>query len=280
MITDDDIFSNTFELQEFSKLVTNEIFIVVPLVCPHEDTITIDHVINCKVCGQEIENLSFEPEWRFYGSADTRNCSNPSRCHKGKNQNKTVGILLDHLQLSTAIKALTQKKYQNVVGKETVRGKGRKAIVAACLFHAFKDFGECRTQNEIRDWFGIKIQRMSTGMTAYYKVFPTDITCHIEPRDLVKNILFKIEANIRAHYRKILSLVKLVENKSLILNRSNPYSVAASIVFLYLCIHPQYKQQLELTKKSFAKKVKLSDITISKLAKEACFVIKAGVRII
>ena len=53
------------------------------------------------------------------------------------------------------------------------------------------------------------------------------------------------------------------------LGRSNPQSVAAAIVWLYLCLNPEVKAEHHLSKSLYAKRVSLSEITISKLAKES-----------
>lgn len=79
-----------------------------------------------------------------------------------------------------------------------------------------------------------------------------------------------IRTNINfSHLRKINELCNYLDNRSPLLNRSNPQSVAAAIIYLYLCLEPEYKERLGLTKIKFANIVKLSDITITKLGKES-----------
>jgi hypothetical protein len=109
---------------------------------------------------------------------------------------------------------------------------------------------------------------MSAGLTKYYEKFPEDRTTHVKPENLIRRIISLAEID-NEHYRPILALTKYLDGTSSLLNRSNTQSVAAAIVYLYLCINPDYKQTAGLTKIVFAKKIKLSDITIIKLAKEA-----------
>ena len=72
-----------------------------------------------------------------------------------------------------------------------------------------------------------------------------------------------------SHLRRINKLCHYLENRSALLNRSNPQSVAAAIVYLYLCLEPEYKEKLGMSKIKFAHIVNLSDITITKLGKES-----------
>ena len=70
------------------------------------------------------------------------------------------------------------------------------------------------------------------------------------------------------NYPSIFKIAKGLEGVDTCLNRSSPQSVASAIVYFYLCLFPKLKTELGLTKTKFAKDVKLSDITISKLVKK------------
>ena len=56
--------------------------------------------------------------------------------------------------------------------------------------------------------------------------------------------------------------------------RSTPQSVAAATIYFYLCLFPEYKEELGLSKAKFAEKAKLSDIIISKLCIEMASICK------
>jgi len=245
--------------------------------CLHLDVDEMDNgLYACRKCCAEIEIYTFRPEWRFYGSADNRVNKDPSRCHYSKGSHKGLEDTFTscNMQIPTAIKKATERKYNKVVQrlrdekeKNTVRGKRKKSIVAACLLNAYRDFGEVRTAGHIREFFNLQQKSMSRGLQEYYKTFPEDRTASTNPENLLRWQMTLSGINI-SHYRKILTITKYLQDTSINLKRSNPQSVSAAILYFYLCLHPKYKEQLGLTKSKFATKVNLSDITITKLVKE------------
>lgn len=244
--------------------------------CTHEVCFDADGLNICKECGCEVESLDFQPEWRFYGSSDNRNAKDPSRCHSSAESNRGgiddvfTAAKLNHLSL--AIRKKTEAKYRQIVGKETLRGKGRKSTVAACLLFTFRDEGDVRTSDDIRKLFELKKQEMSEGLTKYLAVFPNDRLQHIKPSDLIRRIMHQTKIDFR-FYKYVLRMAKALEKVDYTLNHSSPQSVASAIVYLYLCLTPSVKENLGLTKTKFAREVGLSDITISKLVKKAAEII-------
>ena len=69
----------------------------------------------------------------------------------------------------------------------------------------------------------------------------------------------------RSHYQPILKLCRLIENS---LKRACPQAVAAAIIYLHLCLNPDYMNQLGLTRRGFAKKVQLSAPNVIRTARE------------
>ena len=239
--------------------------------CPHENTYQDNNGLYvCRDCNMEIEVLDFEPEWRFYGSSDNRFSKNPERCHRSRDNDRGISKVFTELDIEVpeVIISQVEKKYKLVVGNDTVRGNRRKAIIAACLFHSYKEFGEYRTSDYIRDLFNISRKQMSGGITKYYDTFPGARTIETRPEDLIRWILLRAGVS-QEHYRKIVQICRYLENSSRLLKRSSPQSVASAVVYFYLCLNPEYKSQLGLTKNTFAEKALLSYITVTKLVKEA-----------
>jgi len=245
--------------------------------CKHEDVLEVDNgLFVCRRCCVEKEVFSFDPEWRFYGAADNRVSKDPSRCHYSKSSHRGLEETFTscNREIPTAIKRMTEKKYRMVVQKlkedqekNTVRGKRKKSIVAACLLHAFREVGEVRTAEYIREFFGLEQKCMSRGLQVYSKTFPKDRTISTSPENLLRWLMTRSGIHI-SHYPKIRAIAQYLEDTSESLKRSNPQSVAAAILYFYLCLTPKYKEQLGLTKNKFALKVGLSDITVTKLVKE------------
>jgi transcription initiation factor TFIIIB Brf1 subunit/transcription initiation factor TFIIB len=238
--------------------------------CEHETFFKEGDINICKTCGCEIDQLDFQPEWRYYGSTDNRVTKDPSRCHKSKEVQKGsidkvfVDAKLGWLPQST--KKKTEQKYKAIVKGETVRGKGRKAIVAACLLYVFRDEGDIRTSDDIRNMFSLTKQEMSEGLTRYHTEFPKDRTQHANPKDFIRRIMQQTKVDF-CHYKYILKIANVLDKVDPDLNRSSPHSVASAVVYLYICMTPEVRLKTGVTKTKFAKDVGLSDITITKLVK-------------
>ena len=256
--------------------------------CSHEDILEVDNgLFTCRKCSVEMEIWSFAPEWRFYGSADNRVNKDPSRCHYSKGSGKGLESTFSDcsVQIPVAIKRVTEKKYNKIVErlrsekeKNTVRGRRKKSIVAACLLHTYKEFGEVRTATHIRGFFDLKQKAMSRGLLEYSKTFPKDRTTTTNPENLIRWQMMLSGIHI-SHYRKILTIARYLKGTSRSLKRSNPQSVSAAILYFYLCLNLEYKKRLGLTKNKFAARVNLSDITITKLVREVARVSGCDIKV-
>jgi transcription initiation factor TFIIIB Brf1 subunit/transcription initiation factor TFIIB len=129
------------------------------------------------------------------------------------------------------------------------------------------------TADEIRALFDLTKQEMSVGLTHYHATFPEDRTKHLNPQDLIKRVMTRMKISYAKHYRHILRIARCLDRTDRTLIRSNPASVAAAIVYFYICLTPKLKKQIGFTKTKFARQMKLSDITITKLVKQAAIII-------
>ncbi len=249
--------------------------------CDHHDICDSDGINICKLCGCEVTVLDFQPEWRYYGTSDTRSVSDPSRCHRSKVSTKGgISKVFQDAKLENLpaiLKDTTEAKYKQIVGPDTVRGKGRKAIVAACLLYTFIEFKDYRTSDEVRNLFGLTRNDMSGGLKKYFEKFPADRSKTTTPQDMIRRTMKNAKIEDQEHYKKVVSLARILEKSDPTINRSNPQSVAAAIVYLYLCINPKLKEKFGITKTKYAKDVKLSDITISKLVKKAAEILQINI---
>ena len=64
---------------------------------------------------------------------------------------------------------------------------------------------------------------------------------------------------------EVFDIYEKIKNKSSKINRSRPQSTASGIVYFWIC-----KKNINISLKEFAKKVELSELTISKIVKEIC----------
>ncbi len=241
--------------------------------CKHENKYEDDTGMTvCSNCKMEFEDLNFEQEWKYYNDTNFDG-KDPSRCHKTRTTGKNLGDVFSETgwEPSPAIKAGIQIKYNKIVKGDTIRGKKRKAIIAVCLFYVNMEFGEYRTSDFIRKMFKLTKKEMSSGLTTYHAVFPESRTKEIKPSNLIKWILSLVGIPDE-HYRKIKIITSYMEDASVLLKRSSPQSVASAVIYFYLCLNMPLKSSLKLTKNRFAEKVLLSDITVTKLVKEASLV--------
>lgn len=248
--------------------------------CLHLDSFKDENGLYvCRSCYQEIEILDSEPEWRNYGSSgDSSRCNFPiDECKSIKetliNENITV-----HDAVLKQIVFYYKTIVRNGTKNETYRGNNRKGIIAACLFHSYIEYGEYRTIDHIRNMFGINKKTMTKGIRQFALSFPDLKNKYIQPEDLVKWIM-KLTGIGDEHYKAIMTLTKYFRNSSETLKRSSPQSVASAIIYFYLCLYKDYRKQLGLTKNKFAEKAQLSDITITKLAREAAVIANCNIQI-
>ena len=241
--------------------------------CPHTKLLEVEDrsVWVCRDCGCTVENLDFHPEWRNYPS-DARSGRDGSRCHRSKTSTKGgIDNVFEQCKLHSiplSIRAKTEAKYKIVVQNETVRGVGRKSIVAACLLYTYRDEGDLRCASQIQKMFNLERKHMTKGITLYLAAFPEERVNIPTPKDLLFSTMKKVNIDI-SHYKTLIRISKCLDGVDTLLNRSSPQSVAAAIIYMYICLNPDLKKSLDMTKTKFAKHVDLSDITIGKLVKRS-----------
>ena len=235
--------------------------------CEHIETEEIDGMNVCICCGEEFNEISYEKDWRFYGTSDTKSKKDPSRCHKRKDTSKNIYPYVEGKNFSHSIIANANEKYSQIKD-DTHRGKNNKAIITACIYAAYIDEKEPKPAVDIGKIFGLNKKNVSKGIETFYLYYPSYRTQYIEPSDLIRRILIKTNIDM-CHYPRVKKLCKYIENSSSAINRSTPQSIACAVVFLYLCMMTELKEELGLTKSKFTSLVNMSDITISKICKHA-----------
>ena len=242
--------------------------------CQHLHVEATDDKTICHDCGQETMLISYNQEWRYYGNSDNRNTHDPSRCHSRSDSTRGIESVTAALNIPQPVKAIAREHYMKIVGDATTRGTTRASIVAACIFYAYRKYGDTRTAEEVRKMFNINKKNMSNGLTRYLSVFREDRDLPNRPSNLIRRTM--VLAGIdESHYLPIKRLVDMLDGTSRNMSHSCPQSVTSSIVYLYLCINEDLRKRLDLSKTTFARKVDLSDITISKHVREAYEILRA-----
>ena len=240
--------------------------------CKHCNLIEDNGIKLCLDCGQELNrNIGFEKEWRYYGSSDTRHNSDPSRCHLRKNDEKSIYKDVENMKFNEKIVSIANSLYEKITKGSIFRGNSRKSIVFACIFHAYKISGDPQSCDTLVKIFNLEKRVGLKGLKYVNLNAPPDLdlkASYIKPEDIIKEIMEKFAADESQH-NEVISIYKQIKNKSSVINRSRPQSIASGIVRYYIL-----KNKKEISMNDFKSKVGLSELTINRIVKEICTILK------
>jgi len=234
--------------------------------CFHNNIISEKGVNVCVDCGEEVQNnITHDKEWRYYGQSDTKHSSDPNRVQMRKIEERSIFKDVENLGFSESIISKANKIYAQVTQGKIFRGNSRKAIVFACVFHAYKMSGKPQSHERLIQIFNLNRKTGLKGLKYVNLYAPKESkirTTYITPKNLVNELMTKFSAS-EEQTQEVIQLYEKIKNKSSRLNRSRPQSVASGLVYYWIC-----KKGKDITLKEFAKKVILSELTINKIAKE------------
>ncbi len=191
------------------------------LKCKHVHVDRVKNVEVCRDCGVEINrDLQFDKEWRYYGNADTRFNSDPNRCQARKSTERNIYKDTENLGFSDRIISIADELYQEVTGGKVFRGNSRKAIVFACVFHAYKIQGDPKSCEYLIEIFGLdrKIGLKGLKHVNLNSKKISKHTTYITPENLITEIMNKFEAPTD-QINEVIELYQKVKNRSSVLNR-------------------------------------------------------------
>ena len=229
--------------------------------CTHPDFTSNNGVNVCNTCFCEITILEHDAEWKNV------------RCHTKNPKKGDIKTVFTECKIPNGVvnKAMIERaeeKYKKIVKDDTARGDKRKGIVAACLYYVFSEMGQIKTMKDLENLFNLKRDKITDGMYEYHVAFPESRIQHVRPENLISELVKKVGITRQGVISEIMQISKNIENRNLIINRSAPQSVAPAVIFFYLCLNPEYKKSIGYTKKSFASKVELSEITLTRIVKK------------
>ena len=223
----------------------------------------------CPDCGVEKEIFDYEPEWRHYQDQQGKD---PIRCHFVYTDQNTLDKVFEKLQIRIEEKIKTQieAKYRVIIAGTTTRGRGRLAVIAACLFIVYKTMGATKPNEQIRNMFGLSKKSLTEGLSIYYQFFPQERTKITKAHDLIPSCISQTKNISPDLSPEISQFTSVIEDKSVQLLRSCPQAIAAACILFY--VSTVKKQQIH--RATFANCVGLSEITITRLYKEIARIIK------
>lgn len=227
----------------------------------------------CMDCGMILnKNYTFEKEWRYYGHTDTKHSNDPNRCNIRKIDEKSIRKDVEKYGISAKVINIANDIYEKVTDNKIFRGNTRKGIIFACVYHAYCLQNNPQSCANLIKVFEINQKIALKGLKFVNLNSPLDSTIHkketINTKHLIQEILKEFNAN-EIHIEEALKLYDNLENRSSLLNRSRPQSVASGLVQYYIC-----KKNPEFSMDYFRKKVKLSELTLTRIVKEIETILK------
>jgi len=232
------------------------------IVCTHVNKVKDKENYICTDCGEEVLP---EVSKSFDKFTPNRNKLDPNRCQIRKLDEKTIYKDVEKMNFSDSITTEANRIFIETTNGAIYRGNSRKAIIFACVFHAYKISGSPQSCESLIEVFQLERKVGLKGLKHVGLNAPKNSlirTTHITPQDLVKEIMKKFEATDK-QIKDVINLYSKIHNKSSILNRSRPQSVAAGLTYYYILL-----KHKDISLKDFTKKVKLSDLTVIKITKE------------
>jgi len=240
--------------------------------CSHDNTIDEKGVSVCIDCGEEINSkITHDKEWRYYSQGDSKNISDPNRVQMRKQEDRNIYKDVENLNFSENIVSKANRIYSQVTQGKIFRGNSRRAIVFACVFHAYKISKTPQSHDKLIKIFSLSRKTGLKGLKYVNLYAPRDSkirTTYITPANLVEEIMEKFSAT-EEQKKEVMNLYEKIKNKSSKINRARPLSVSSGLVFYWACLTGK-----EISLKEFAKKVALSELTIGNLAKEVADVLE------
>jgi transcription initiation factor TFIIIB Brf1 subunit/transcription initiation factor TFIIB len=204
--------------------------------CSHDEVINESGIVSCVECGKEIRKIvSYEKDWRYYGNDDTRKNTDPNRCHIRKMEDKSIFRDVENLGFSDKIVNTANDIYTQVTNGKIYRGNSRKAIIFGCIFHSVKINGKIYSCDTLRTIFNLDKKIILKGLKHVNLNLPKNgniVNKYITPIELVNEYILKFE-HVENDKTLISALYENIKNKSSIINRSRPQSVASSLIYYY-----------------------------------------------
>lgn len=233
--------------------------------CEHLTTSNVDGTTVCLSCGLKIDEALLDNETCYYGAADTRYSSDPSRHNQRRNEERSLYNDLVPLGFPQEIVERANTYYKKIIENKIYRARNRLSIVFACTYYAYSDMQEPREPNTLAQQFKLDKKGISNGFKTFSHIFrKRPDKKYIDAMDLVPKLLSDL--NIDGNQQKtcfddIQKIFDFVQSKSKTFNSSNPRSIAAGLVYYYLKL-----KGVNISRIDFSHVVKLTDITFIKIA--------------
>lgn len=189
----------------------------------------------------------------------------PKRCHARRSEEKGIYRDVEKMGFSAKIVSIANTLYEQVAGGKIYRGNSRKGIVFACVFHAYKINQNPQSCEQLIEIFGIERKVGLKGLKFVNLNSPKDSKFReyqVGTVDIIGEIMDKFNAS-EAQKKEVLEVYDKIKNKSSLLNRSRPQSVASGVVRYYIS-----QKNKDIGMDFFKSRVRLSELTINRIVNE------------
>lgn len=224
--------------------------------CLHLNVIEENSKMLCTDCGCEMKTTD-KKDWHLFGIDDTKKSCDPMRCQVRKSEDKNIYKDVEGMDFSDKVVAYANDLYQHVTNDKIYRGNSRKAIVFACIFHAFKTLGNPQSCESLQSIFKLERKVILKGLKHVSLNAPKDLNLqskYITPIEIINEIMDKLNAD-KGQKEDVIKIYNKIKNKSPVLNRSKPQSIASGIIYYYIRI-----KNKDMDINTFTQKVNLSEI--------------------
>ncbi len=234
--------------------------------CIHKTIVSLHSSKTCLDCGQEINSeIIYDKEWKYYNINDNKLGNDTTRCQMRKTNVKSIYNDIKDMGFNERIMETANDIYISVTKGKIYRGNSRKALIFACVFNAYKIHKNPRSCEDLVKIFGLERRIGLKGLKLIHLNMPQDSDTR-NIRITTKHIIAEMMKKFKTTDENILEVQDIfdeVKNRSSIINRSRPTSVAAGIIYYYIL-----KTNNRITLKEFSVEVLLSQLTIKKIIKE------------
>lgn len=240
-------------------------------LCSHTDLVPRNGVNACVNCGIEIHAAPDTKEWKYNGISNSKQMIDPSRCLTRPQKHRLLHNDLLDLGISDRIKNIANNIYIEVCKGKVHRGTRRKGIVFAVVFHSYKLDNNPQTCESLIKIFKIRRKDALRGLKFVNENMSKQSqvqNAYITPEHVIIEFLQLFQIT-DARRDEILKLYHIIANRSSILNRSRPQSVASGMIWYWL-----RKNKTTISIKEYVKHVHLSELTVNKIAREIARVCK------
>lgn len=233
--------------------------------CVHTNVVMDGNNKTCTDCGMQLNKIvTFEKEWRFYGNNDSKHVSDPNRCNIRKTEDRSIAKDVHNLGFGDKIISIANDIYEKTTQNRIFRGSTRKGIIFACIFHAYKAVNNPKSCEQLIEIFEIDRKVALKGLKYVNLNIPREYLVNrpLQLDCLITELMQKFNASMD-QIQDVLSLYHQVKNKSSLLNRSRPQSVASGIFWYYIV-----NKNPDISIDYILSRIPISELTITKIAKE------------